>query len=190
METDIIEFLEPDRVIISLQDAKDYLRITPTNTREDSLIEDNLIPASIDLIEKYINRDITAKRRSWILSQPEGDYFNLPYAPIKTITQIEVELYDQQKKVLVPNQDYVFDEGSNPKICLRNDFYQSQKPTYRILYETEGIPDDKLRMIKTGILTLTSALYIERDGRSSRSLRNNYKDWLNRYKNYGYYGKR
>ena len=190
METDIIDFLEPDRVIVSLQDAKDYLRITPTNVREDNLISSNLIPSSVDLIEKYINRDITSKRRSWVLDEPEGNYFNLPYAPIKVIERIEVELFDQQRKVLVDKRDYVFDGSSNPKVCLRNNFYQSQRPTYTITYVTSGISDDKLLMIKTGVLTLASALYIERDGRSNKTLRNNYKDWLYKYRNFGYYGKR
>lgn len=190
MQTDILEVID-ERVIVPLAKVKDYLRITPGNTREDSLIQDDLIPSAIDLVEKFINRDILAKRRKLILFNPQGSYFNLTYAPIASIESITASYSissSKPKKVLVLGSDYEVTDVDAPEVRIIDKYVQNFQPTYTILYTTAGIHDARLKMIGTGILTLISALYIERDGRSTKQRRNNYKDWLSTYRYYGFYG--
>ena len=190
MQTDILEVID-ERVIVPLAKVKDYLRITPGNTREDSLIQDDLIPSAIDLVEKFINRDILAKKRKLILFNPQGSYFNLTYAPISSVDSIIASYsnsFRKDSKVLVLGTDYEITDADAPEIRIVDKYAKNFEPTYTILYTTAGIRDTRLKMISTGILTLISALYIERDGRSTKQRRNNYKDWLSTYRYYGFYG--
>lgn len=190
METKILEITDT-RTILEVAEVKKYLRVSSFNTTEDMLISGKLIPGAINLCEQYLNRDILSKRHEWRIHDPQGEYFNLPFAPIKEVEKIDVFYRNnQESRTLVLNQDYLVDPIENPRITILDRYASSRVPIYTITYGTEGIKDATLDMISTGILTLVAILYRERDGRSTRTKRNNFQDWLSRYKNFGFYGTR
>ena len=193
MKVTVLEVTD-EREIVSLEEAKEYLRISPNNKREDLLIQQTLIKGSIDLVEQYLDRDILSKRRDFHVVNPEGDYFNLPYAPIKTLGSINIRgIGKDDNKLLVENDDYLVENSLDLRAYILNknlmkEYITDRGWTWQITYETAGIHDDSLMVMKAGILSLVAALYRERDGRSTKTTRNNYQDWLSRYKNYAYYG--
>ena len=114
MVTEIISLVDPDAdEPVTLEEVKNYLRITPENNKEDSIIENLLIPSARQTVERYLNIDILGKDRHGFLPELRGDYFSLHYAPIH-LQKGEVLVATIQHSQLAPNRKSLTIDGVSP----------------------------------------------------------------------------
>lgn len=73
--------------IVTVSEAKSYIRIDTSD--DDALLGDMITQARI-WCENYIGKDIVAKTRQYYKELADGR-FEIPYAPISSITSITVE---------------------------------------------------------------------------------------------------
>lgn len=173
--TELVNPAEP----LTLADVKQYLRISSLNTSEDSFIESKLIPSARLLAEQHMDKDILAKNRLGYLPTITGSYVNLHFSPIARINQITAE-----GAVLSKGLDYRVEGRSHPKIYFLADAFRD----IEINYDTKGLSDDELTAVTPGLLGIIAEKYRERDGKYMSGLKSNWRDWLAKYKNYGFYG--
>ena len=74
--------------IVSTSDLKLYARID--TTADDALIAKMLVQARI-WCENYISKDIVAKNRTYYIDESKSGMFDLPFAPVTSITSIHVD---------------------------------------------------------------------------------------------------
>ena len=164
-ETKVISVTGTADAIVTLEQVKNYIRIT--NTEEDTLIT-AMIQNAILQAERYLNRDILSKTRQMYVNYAERE-FNLFYPPIASIESVTVDG--------VVSTDYEKLGLDNPLIDLRS--YPANKVL--VEYTTTGITDESIRQ---GILALVAWLYHRGDAK----MPTNWKTWLSPFKSYGFYG--
>lgn len=77
--------------IISLADAKNYIRIDVT--ADDTLIE-LMIEAAHTAAENYMSRDIIAKERTYYLDYSDTGFIDVPFGPVASIDAVTVKGID------------------------------------------------------------------------------------------------
>lgn len=152
--------------IISTADVKSYARID--TTADDTLIGQMITQARI-VLENYISRDIVAKNRTYYRSFID-DRFEVPFAPVATITSITVE--DTTAAHTVHGLDKSIIELS-----------ESPAKDMEMVYITTGLSDSA---IKEALLQFVSTLYENRvdfvEGKTIQKIPTSSKELLSSYK--------
>ena len=152
--------------IISTADVKSYARID--TTADDTLIGQMITQARI-VLENYISRDIVAKNRTYYRSFID-DRFEVPFAPVTTITSITVE--DTTAAHTVHGLDKSIIELS-----------ESPAKDMEMVYITTGLSDSA---IKEALLQFVSTLYENRvdfvEGKTMQKIPTSSKELLSSYK--------
>mgnify|MGYP003648035834 FL=1 len=152
--------------IISTADVKSYARID--TTADDTLIGQMITQARI-VLENYISRDIVAKNRTYYRSFID-DRFEVPFAPVTTITSITVE--DTTAAHTVHGLDKSIIELS-----------ESPAKDMEMVYITTGLSDSA---IKEALLQFVSTLYENRvdfvEGKTIQKIPTSSKELLSSYK--------
>jgi len=152
--------------IISTADVKSYARID--TTADDTLIGQMITQARI-VLENYISRDIVAKNRTFYRSYVD-DRFEVPFAPVTTITSITVEdttaahtVYGLEKSVI--------------------ELDESPAKDMEMVYITTGLSDSA---IKEALLQFVTTLYENRvdfiEGKTMQKIPTSSKELLSSYK--------
>jgi len=152
--------------IISTADVKSYARID--TTADDTLISQMITQARI-VLENYISRDIVAKNRTFYRSYVD-DRFEVPFAPVTTITSITVEdttaahtVYGLEKSVI--------------------ELDESPAKDMEMVYITTGLSDSA---IKEALLQFVTTLYENRvdfiEGKTMQKIPTASKELLSSYK--------
>ncbi len=152
--------------IISTADVKSYARID--TTADDTLISQMITQARI-VLENYISRDIVAKNRTFYRSYVD-DRFEVPFAPVTTITSITVEdttaahtVYGLEKSVI--------------------ELDESPAKDMEMVYITTGLSDSA---IKEALLQFVTTLYENRvdfiEGKTMQKIPTSSKELLSSYK--------
>lgn len=139
--------------IVTLQEAKDYIRVE--TTADDTLLA-TIISTAHAWCENYLSRDIIAKNRTvyykmvdqsrTYFQEDDAGFINLPFAPVASIESVTSE---------GSSADYEIKGVGNDSILLD----QSPAKDVKINYITSGLSDDEIKM---AILMLTSTLYDNR----------------------------
>ena len=129
--------------VISVQDVKDFVRID--TSADDSLIS-RMITTAREWAENYMTRDIVSKSRIYYLPKVD-DRFLLPFAPITSISQVEVD-------GTVTTDYKLF--GLNEQVVLLNSLPSEE---VKVTYTTTGLPDES---IKQALLQLVASYYDNR----------------------------
>lgn len=152
--------------LISTADFKSYARID--TTADDTLIGQMITQARI-VLENYISRDIVAKNRT-LYNSFVNDRFEVPFAPVTTITSITVENIVAAHTV----------HGLDKSIIELN---ESPAKDMKMIYITTGLNDSA---IKEALLQFTSTLYENRvdfiEGKTIQKIPTSSKDLLSPYK--------
>ena len=152
--------------IISTADVKSYARID--TTADDTLIGQMITQGRI-VLENYISRDIVAKNRTFYRSFID-DRFEVPFAPVTTITSITVE--DTTAAHTVHGLDKSIIELS-----------ESPAKDMEMVYITTGLSDSA---IKEALLQFVSTLYENRvdfvEGKTIQKIPTSSKELLSSYK--------
>lgn len=152
--------------IISTADVKSYARID--TTADDTLIGQMITQARI-VLENYISRDIVAKNRTFYRSYVD-DRFEVPFAPVTTITSITVE------DTTAAHTVYGLD-----KSVIELD--ESPAKDMKMVYITTGLSDSA---IKEALLQFVTTLYENRvdfiEGKTMQKIPTSSKELLSSYK--------
>ena len=152
--------------IISTADVKSYARID--TTADDTLIGQMITQARI-VLENYISRDIVAKNRTFYRSYVD-DRFEVPFAPVTTITSITVE------DTTAAHTVYGLD-----KSVIELD--ESPAKDMEMVYITTGLSDSA---IKEALLQFVTTLYENRvdfiEGKTIQKIPTSSKELLSSYK--------
>jgi len=152
--------------IISTADVKSYARID--TTADDTLIGQMITQARI-VLENYISRDIVAKNRTFYRSYVD-DRFEVPFAPVTTITSITVE------DTTAAHTVYGLD-----KSVIELD--ESPAKDMEMVYITTGLSDSA---IKEALLQFVTTLYENRvdfiEGKTMQKIPTSSKELLSSYK--------
>tara|TARA_R100001443_G_scaffold24077_1_gene36207 strand:- start:1721 stop:2230 length:510 start_codon:yes stop_codon:yes gene_type:complete len=152
--------------IISTADVKSYARID--TTADDTLIGQMITQARI-VLENYISRDIVAKNRTFYRSYVD-DRFEVPFAPVTTISSITVESTTAAHTV------YGLD-----KSVIELDELPAKD--MEMVYITTGLSDSA---IKEALLQFVTTLYENRvdfiEGKTIQKIPTSSKELLSSYK--------
>jgi len=152
--------------IISTADVKSYARID--TTADDTLIGQMITQARI-VLENYISRDIVAKNRTFYRSYVD-DRFEVPFAPVTTISSITVE------DTTAAHTVYGLD-----KSVIELD--ESPAKDMEMVYITTGLSDSA---IKEALLQFVTTLYENRvdfiEGKTMQKIPTASKELLSSYK--------
>lgn len=122
MQFDIEEVITGGSEIVSLQTAKDHLRVTYTD--EDTMIT-RMIKTARAYAEQYTQRALIAKTLTVQFYDLDGELrFELPFGPVATITSVERIASDGTATALVDGTNY-YAQGLSRKILKLNKFYSS-----------------------------------------------------------------
>lgn len=113
--TDIAPVVEP----VTLQEAKDYCRVT--TTADDALIT-NMITEAREAIERVAGLSLIPKTAVVFFKNNQGN-FELPYGPVKNIS----EIYDVRQSQVIATTQYLLVGSQYPSLVY---------PTYDILRAT------------------------------------------------------
>lgn len=128
--------------IISLTDAKNYIRID--TTQDDTLIG-WMIEAAHTAAENYMSRDIIAKARTYYLDYSDSGFIDVPFGPVASVDAVTVKDVSVAFTVYGLGDPMVEIEplGSNIKID----------------FTTEGMSDG---LLKQALLMMVSTYYDNR----------------------------
>jgi uncharacterized phiE125 gp8 family phage protein len=97
---------------ITLDEAKDHLRVEIEDSDQDTVIKD-LITAAREYAENYTHRALVTQTWDvWFDRWPSGDYIELPKPPLQSVTTVSYTDYEGSSTSLVANTDYVVDTDS------------------------------------------------------------------------------
>ena len=130
--------------IVSTSDLKLYARID--TTADDALIAKMLVQARI-WCENYISKDIVAKNRTYYIDESKSGMFDLPFAPVTSITSIHVDN--------VATTDFTVLGLDKETIELDN----GPANNIKVVYVTSGIDNN---LLQQAILQLAATYYDHR----------------------------
>ena len=149
-----LEFANYGTEPITLQEAKDHLRIS--NTAEDTLIT-GLISAAREWAENYTNRSFIEKEVTVWITQTAGESeFDLTHGPIATMDAVYGVDKDGTETALTLNGDYYLYGGSQKTIEFVSSLANSN---YKIQYTTQ---DDCPEGAKQAILKIVAEMWENR----------------------------
>ena len=128
--------------IVTTQNAKDFIRVDSSD--DDTIIGQMITEARI-YIENYLTKDIVAKTRSYYLPFA-NERFNLPFAPIASITSVTVDGSSATYEV----------KGLDNEIIELNEFPAQE---IKVNYTTSGVDDS---LLKQAILRMVATFYDNR----------------------------
>jgi len=153
--------------VISVQDVKDFVRI---DTSADDTLISRMITTAREWSENYMTRDIVSKSRIYYLPNVDNRFL-LPFAPITSISQVEVD-------GTVTTNYQLF--GLNEQVVLLNSLPSEE---VKVTYVTTGLPDES---IKQALLQLVASYYDNRSnfvvGESVNEIPTSTKTILTSYK--------
>ena len=147
---DITTVVAPTATIVTLQQAKDYLRVD--YSEDDTLIQ-SLIDAARIRLEQYAGVAMTPRTLKVVAYVDE--FIELPYAPINTISL--VEYWDNTNWVSVQLGNYNVLGDTYKKVYFTSPFMSEFRFTYTCGYATT--PDS----MKTALLKMVADLYDYRE---------------------------
>lgn len=147
---DVTTMVAPTATIVTLQQAKDYLRID--YNEDDSLIQ-QLIDASRIKLEQYASTAMTPRTLRVVAYVDE--FIELPYAPINTISKVEYWNGTDWTEILVGNYQVLGE--TYKKIYMTSPFMSEFRFTYTCGYTTT--PES----MKTALLKILADLYDYRE---------------------------
>jgi len=113
-----IRFVVDTLLPVSLQEAKDHMNIHNDNTDFDVDIALKLTAAR-ERVEKFLHRKlITQTVTKYFDAWPEGDFWELPYGKLQSVTSIKYTDTDGDQSTM-DSADYIVDTASDPgKVVL------------------------------------------------------------------------
>lgn len=147
---------------ISIEEAKEHLRIDADDTAEDGYIG-TLITAAREYCEEYQNRSYLSTTRTLVMDGfPACDELRLPYAPLASVTSIAYIDGDGASQTMTVTTDYLVDTDHEPgRIYLA---YGASWPTTRAIQNAvtityvagHGTAEDVPERIKLAIKALVA----------------------------------
>lgn len=130
--------------IVTTSDLKSYARID--TSADDTIIGRMIVQARI-WCENYISRDIVAKNRTYYLDKTETGVFDIPFAPVSSISSVHIEGTATTNYTMLGlnNETMELDGGAADKV--------------KVVYITSGLSDD---LLKQAILQLAATYYDNR----------------------------
>lgn len=147
---DVTTTVAPSATIVTLQAAKDYLRVD--YSEDDTLIQSLIDTARIRL-EQYASVAMTARTLKVVAYVDE--FIELPYAPINTISL--VEYWDGEDWVAMTVGDYRVLGDTYKKVYFTSPLMSDFRFTYTCGYATT--PES----MKTALLKMVGDLYEYRE---------------------------
>ena len=147
---DVTTTVAPSATIVTLQAAKDYLRVD--YSEDDTLIQSLIDTARIRL-EQYASVAMTARTLKVVAYVDE--FIELPYAPINTISL--VEYWDGEDWVAMTVGDYRVLGDTYKKVYFTSPIMSEFRFTYTCGYATT--PES----MKTALLKMVGDLYEYRE---------------------------
>jgi uncharacterized phiE125 gp8 family phage protein len=147
---DVTTTVAPSATIVTLQAAKDYLRVD--YSEDDTLIQSLIDTARIRL-EQYASVAMTARTLKVVAYVDE--FIELPYAPINTISL--VEYWDGEDWVAMTVGDYRVLGDTYKKVYFTSTLMSDFRFTYTCGYATT--PES----MKTALLKMVGDLYEYRE---------------------------
>ena len=147
---DVTTKVAPTATIVTLQAAKDYLRVD--YSEDDTLIQ-NLIDASRIRLEQYASVAMSARTLEVVAYVDE--FIELPYAPINTISK--VEYWDNTNWVEIELGNYNVLGDTYKKVYFTSPIMSEFRFTYTCGYATT--PES----MKTALLKMVGDLYEYRE---------------------------
>jgi uncharacterized phiE125 gp8 family phage protein len=147
---DVTTTVAPSATIVTLQAAKDYLRVD--YSEDDTLIQSLIETARIRL-EQYASVAMTARTLKVVAYVDE--FIELPYAPINTISL--VEYWDGEDWVAMTVGDYRVLGDTYKKVYFTSPLMSDFRFTYTCGYATT--PES----MKTALLKMVGDLYEYRE---------------------------
>lgn len=148
---DITTTVEPTATIVTLQEAKDYLRV---DYNEDDTLIQNLIDTARIRLEQYAGVAMTARTLQVVAYV---DYFiELPYFPINNITKVEYWNQTNWVEITSPG-GYVVLGTTTKKVQMVSPLCSEYRFTYTCGYT------DTPESMKTAILKMVGDLYEYRE---------------------------
>ena len=147
---DVTTTVAPSATIVTLQAAKDYLRVD--YSEDDTLIQSLIDTARIRL-EQYASVAMTARTLKVVAYVDE--FIELPYAPINTISL--VEYWDGEDWVAMTVGDYRVLGDTYKKVYFTSPIMSDFRFTYTCGYATT--PES----MKTALLKMVGDLYEYRE---------------------------
>lgn len=147
---DVTTTVAPSATIVTLQAAKDYLRVD--YSEDDTLIQSLIDTARIRL-EQYASVAMTARTLKVVAYVDE--FIELPYAPINTISL--VEYWDGEAWVAMVVGDYRVIGDTYKKVYFTSPIMSDFRFTYTCGYATT--PES----MKTALLKMVGDLYEYRE---------------------------
>jgi uncharacterized phiE125 gp8 family phage protein len=147
---DVTTTVAPSATIVTLQAAKDYLRVD--YSEDDTLIQSLIDTARIRL-EQYASVAMTARTLKVVAYVDE--FIELPYAPINTISL--VEYWDGEDWVAMTVGDYRVLGDTYKKVYFTSPLMSEFRFTYTCGYATT--PES----MKTALLKMVGDLYEYRE---------------------------
>ena len=147
---DVTTTVAPSATIVTLQAAKDYLRV---DYSEDDTLITNLIETARIRLEQYASVAMTARTLKVVAYVDE--FIELPYAPINTISL--VEYWDGAAWVSMTLGDYRVLGDTYKKVYFTSPIMSEFRFTYTCGYATT--PES----MKTALLKMVGDLYEYRE---------------------------
>jgi uncharacterized phiE125 gp8 family phage protein len=147
---DVTTVVAPSATIVTLQAAKDYLRV---DYNEDDTLITNLIETARIRLEQYAGIAMSARTLKVVAYVDE--FIELPYAPINTISL--VEYWDGEAWVSMSVGDYNVLGDTFKKVYMTSPIMSEFRFTYTCGYTTT--PES----LKTALLKMVGDLYEYRE---------------------------
>ena len=147
---DVTTTVAPSATIVTLQAAKDYLRV---DYSEDDTLITNLIETARIRLEQYASVAMTARTLKVVAYVDE--FIELPYAPINSISL--VEYWDGAAWVAMVLGDYRVIGDTYKKVYFTSPIMSDFRFTYTCGYTTTP------QTMKTALLKMVSDLYEYRE---------------------------
>ncbi len=107
---------DPAFEAVTLAEARAQTRVT--HTGDDALLEDQLIPAAREQLERDTGLAIVQRPYRLTLDQfPACDYIEVPKAPLLSVESVTYQDGDDQQQTLSPD-DYRVDTGRRPGVLI------------------------------------------------------------------------
>lgn len=132
-------------MVLTLAEAKQYLRVDEDYLLEDDLIT-SLIKSAVQYCEKYSGLSFEPKQ---LQMYSTSRYIDLPYGPVNSITSV--------KDGVGKDMDYVTTGVKHPRVHA----YSTQG--YIVTYETGYTPETLPELLKTAVKMLVATLYDNRE---------------------------
>lgn len=143
--------------VVTLTETKNWLKVT--GTQDDDLIEDIMIPAARQALEKFTGASFGEKTIEVLFTTWEN-FYTLPYGPVTEVTKVE-RVYTDGTETELTTDDYTVRDD---KVYVTEWYSTRELVGVRVTY-TAGYNDDEPMpaMLKEAVLNQISYNYDNRE---------------------------